>query len=59
MIYPDYERRSNGSHSTTDGLMPHHHPVGMLQCNCSISAIRTRAKRWMIDPGDEVTRILD
>jgi hydroxyacylglutathione hydrolase len=33
-------------------------PVGMLQCNCSIVADPVTREALVIDPGDEVTRIL-
>lgn len=33
-------------------------PVGMLQCNCSIVADPVSREALVIDPGDEVTRIL-
>src|SRR6195256_2822198 len=34
-------------------------PVGMLQCNCSIIGDPITREALVIDPGDEVTRILD
>jgi hydroxyacylglutathione hydrolase len=34
-------------------------PVGMLQCNCSIVADPLTREALVIDPGDEVSRILD
>ncbi len=34
-------------------------PVGMLQCNCSIIADPVTREALVVDPGDEVTRILD
>jgi hydroxyacylglutathione hydrolase len=34
-------------------------PVGMLQCNCSIIGDRVSGEAIVVDPGDEVTRILD
>jgi hydroxyacylglutathione hydrolase len=34
-------------------------PVGMLQCNCSIVGDPVTREALVIDPGDEVTRILD
>jgi hydroxyacylglutathione hydrolase len=34
-------------------------PVGMLQCNCTILADLETSEALIIDPGDEVTRILD
>ena len=34
-------------------------PVGMLQCNCTIIADPVTREALVIDPGDEVTRILE
>lgn len=34
-------------------------PVGMLQCNCSIFGDETTREAIVIDPGDEIDRILD
>ena len=34
-------------------------PVGMLQCNCSIIGDPLTREALVVDPGDEVTRILD
>lgn len=34
-------------------------PVGMLQCNCSIIGDPLSREALVVDPGDEVTRILD
>jgi glyoxylase-like metal-dependent hydrolase (beta-lactamase superfamily II) len=34
-------------------------PVGMLQCNCSIIGDPMTREALVVDPGDEVTRILD
>jgi hydroxyacylglutathione hydrolase len=34
-------------------------PVGMLQCNCSILGDRKTREAIVVDPGDEVERILD
>ena len=34
-------------------------PVGMLQCNCSIVADASTREALVIDPGDEISRILD
>jgi hydroxyacylglutathione hydrolase len=45
--------------STTDGLIHITIPVGMLQCNCSIIGDPDTREALVIDPGDEVTRILD
>src|SRR6266849_7489937 len=45
--------------AATDGLIHITIPVGMLQCNCSIIGDPTTREALVIDPGDEVTRILD
>jgi glyoxylase-like metal-dependent hydrolase (beta-lactamase superfamily II) len=42
-----------------DGLIHITIPVGMLQCNCSIIGDPATREALVIDPGDEVTRILD
>src|SRR5215471_5479781 len=34
-------------------------PVGMLQCNCSIFGDETTREGIVIDPGDEIERILE
>jgi hydroxyacylglutathione hydrolase len=34
-------------------------PVGMLQCNCSVFGDETSGEALVVDPGDEVSRILD
>src|ERR1700722_14528710 len=34
-------------------------PVGMLQCNCTIIADPITREALVVDPGDEVTRILE
>jgi glyoxylase-like metal-dependent hydrolase (beta-lactamase superfamily II) len=34
-------------------------PVGMLQCNCSIFGDETTRQAMVVDPGDEIDRILD
>jgi len=34
-------------------------PVGLLQCNCSILGDRTTGEEIIIDPGDEVERIVE
>src|SRR6266699_3451609 len=34
-------------------------PVGMLQCNCSIIGDPVTREALVVDPGDEVTRILE
>ncbi|HKV60818.1 MAG TPA: MBL fold metallo-hydrolase [Candidatus Acidoferrum sp.] len=45
--------------AATDGLIHITIPVGMLQCNCSIIGDPATREAMVIDPGDEVTRILD
>jgi len=45
--------------AATDGLIQITIPVGMLQCNCSIIGDPTTREALVVDPGDEVTRILD
>jgi len=37
----------------------HHDSGGMLQCNCSIIGDPATREALVVDPGDEVTRILD
>ena len=34
-------------------------PVGALQCNCSIFGDETTRQAMVVDPGDEIQRILD
>ncbi len=34
-------------------------PVGILQCNCSVFGDETTREAMVIDPGDEIARILD
>ena len=34
-------------------------PVGILQCNCSIFGDETTRQAMVIDPGDEIDRILE
>jgi glyoxylase-like metal-dependent hydrolase (beta-lactamase superfamily II) len=45
--------------AVSQGLIQITIPVGMLQCNCSIIGDPTTREALVIDPGDEVTRILD
>lgn len=45
--------------AATDGLIHITIPVGMLQCNCSIIGDPSTREALVVDPGDEVTRILD
>jgi hydroxyacylglutathione hydrolase len=45
--------------AVTDGLIHITIPVGMLQCNCSIIGDPATREALVVDPGDEVTRILD
>src|SRR6202521_6352134 len=53
---------SNGRpvlNAATDGLIHITIPVGMLQCNCSIIGDPVTREALVVDPGDEVNRILD
>ena len=45
--------------AATDGLIHITIPVGLLQCNCSIIGDPVTREALVVDPGDEVTRILD
>ena len=45
--------------AATEGLIHITIPVGILQCNCSIIGDPVTREALVIDPGDEVTRILD
>jgi hydroxyacylglutathione hydrolase len=45
--------------AANEGLIHITIPVGMLQCNCSIIADPVTREAMVVDPGDEVTRILD
>jgi hydroxyacylglutathione hydrolase len=45
--------------AATQGLIHITIPVGMLQCNCSIIGDPVTREALVIDPGDEVHRILD
>src|SRR5438309_4233967 len=45
--------------AVTEGLIHITIPVGMLQCNCSIIGDPHTREALVVDPGDEVTRILD
>jgi hydroxyacylglutathione hydrolase len=45
--------------AATDGLIHITIPVGMLQCNCSIIGDPATREALVVDPGDEVNRILD
>ena len=45
--------------ATHEGLIHITIPVGFLQCNCSIIGDPETREALVIDPGDEVTRILD
>jgi hydroxyacylglutathione hydrolase len=45
--------------AANEGLIHITIPVGMLQCNCSIIGDPVTREALVIDPGDEVTRILD
>jgi glyoxylase-like metal-dependent hydrolase (beta-lactamase superfamily II) len=45
--------------AATEGLIHITVPVGILQCNCSIIGDPVTREALVVDPGDEVTRILD
>jgi hydroxyacylglutathione hydrolase len=45
--------------AANDGLIHITIPVGLLQCNCSIIGDPVTREALVVDPGDEVTRILD
>ena len=45
--------------AVSQGLIHITIPVGMLQCNCSIIGDPATREALVIDPGDEVTRILE
>src|SRR5258706_5059747 len=45
--------------AATDGMIHTHIPVGMRQCNCSIIGDPATGEALLVDPGDEVTHILD
>jgi glyoxylase-like metal-dependent hydrolase (beta-lactamase superfamily II) len=45
--------------AATEGLIHITVPVGLLQCNCSIIGDPVTREALVVDPGDEVTRILD
>jgi glyoxylase-like metal-dependent hydrolase (beta-lactamase superfamily II) len=54
------EPQSVGSKSATPRELIHITlPVGMLQCNCTIIGDPLTREALVIDPGDEVTRIMD
>ena len=46
-------------HAADESLIHITIPVGMLQCNCSIIGDPVTREALVVDPGDEVTRILD
>jgi len=45
--------------TATDGMIQMTVPVGILQCNCCIMGDPATREALVVDPGDEVTRILD
>jgi hydroxyacylglutathione hydrolase len=45
--------------AVTEGLIHITIPVGILQCNCSIIGDPVTREALVVDPGDEVNRILD
>ena len=51
--------RFGAINATHNGLIHITIPVGMLQCNCSIIGDPVTREALVVDPGDEVTRILD
>lgn len=51
--------RPSALNATHNGLIHITIPVGMLQCNCSIIGDPDTREAMVVDPGDEVTRILD
>ena len=51
--------RMSALHAAHDSLIHITIPVGILQCNCSIIGDPLTREALVVDPGDEVTRILD
>jgi hydroxyacylglutathione hydrolase len=58
-ILPFMSEGRTALHASTDGLIHITIPVGLLQCNCSIIGDPVTREALVIDPGDEVNRILD
>jgi hydroxyacylglutathione hydrolase len=48
-----------GLTAATEGLIHISIPVGILQCNCSIIGDPVTREALVVDPGDEVNRVLD
>ena len=60
MIYSQYMSEAVPTFdAVSQGLIHITIPVGMLQCNCSIIGDPLTREALVIDPGDEVTRILE
>src|SRR5260370_34569117 len=56
----DLMREAKHEASVSSGKIIHEIlPVGMLQCNCSIVGDTQTREALVIDPGDEVSRILE
>lgn len=53
------EQASRSQHAQSRKLIHEILPVGMLQCNCHIVGDPTTREAIVIDPGDDVTRILE
>src|SRR6266849_766558 len=58
-IIPSMSDRLTALSAAHDRLIHITIPVGILQCNCSIIGDPTTREALVVDPGDEVTRILD
>ena len=58
-ILPFMSEGRTALNASIDGLIHITIPVGMLQCNCSIIGDPVTREALVIDPGDEVNRILD
>jgi len=58
-ILPFMSEGRTALNASIDGLIHITIPVGMLQCNCSIIGDPATREALVIDPGDEVNRILD
>src|SRR5256714_5452828 len=58
-IIPGMNEGRPALNAATDGLVHITIPVGILQCNCSIIGDPVTREALVVDPGDEVNRILD
>src|SRR5229473_667316 len=58
-IIPFMSNRLSALSAAHDRLIHITIPVGILQCNCSIIGDPNTREALVVDPGDEVTRILD